>query len=117
MCSNNCCNQYISKQRIQEASDALNYALAIDHKAIAELVSVKVNCSRDLLEDHPTLCVQPELDSAGNEIYTVGVISLLNSVLATLGFSKICAIYTGEDAFPEDLDRFTPLCSIDIEEE
>jgi hypothetical protein len=115
MCSNNCCNQYISKQRIQEASASLNYALALDPKAISELVSVKVNCNRDLLEEHPTLCVQPELDSAGNEIYTVGVISLLNSVLATLGFSKICAIYTGEDAFPEDLDRFTPLCTIEEE--
>jgi hypothetical protein len=115
MCSNNCCNQYISKQRIQEASASLNYALALDPKAISELVSVKVNCNRDLLEEHPTLCVQPELDSAGNEIYTVGVISLLNSVLATLGFSKICAIYTGEDAFPEDLDRFTPLCAIEEE--
>lgn len=113
MCSNNCCNQYISKQRIQEVAKSLGEALFLDPKAISELMSVKVNCNRDLLEEHPTLCVQPELDSAGNEIYTVSVISLLNSVLDTLGFSKVCAVYTDGEALPENLDHFVPLCEIE----
>jgi energy-converting hydrogenase A subunit M len=78
---------------IEDVVESFNSALEIDRKAITELVSVKVNCSKELLDKHPTIQVAPELDSNGNQIYTVSVLALINAVLAEAD-EKICAVYT-----------------------
>lgn len=99
-----------AKNITEKIVESLNQAADIDYKAIAQLISCKVNCSKELMLKHPTLAVHPELDSQGNQIYTVSVLALINCVINTAIGEKIAAVYCDDetiDGYFSHFDTYT----------
>ena len=95
----------------EKIANSLNQAITLSPSAIRELITTKVECSKELMDFHPTIAVACELDDYDDEIYTVSVMSLINAVLTELGHGKVAGVF--EDADCDSCDDFCEDCNED----
>jgi hypothetical protein len=93
----------------EKIANSLNQAITLSPSAIRELITTKVECSKDLMDFHPTIAVACELDGYDDEIYTVSVMSLINAVLTELGHGKVAGVF--EEADCDFCDDFCTDCN------
>lgn len=93
---------------VREAADLLTSLLELDRKAVSDLIRLRVRFTSEELAEHPTVHVGVEGDyiEGGPNVYTLGVVGLLNGLL---GNGERLAIHVDEDFYenPEKLvERF-----------
>jgi len=76
----------ITEEQVDHLVETLNGILLVDRKAVSELLKVRIPCNEDLLE-HPTVQVR----KYPGEQATVGVLGLLNGIIATDNADPIIA--------------------------
>ena len=77
-------------KNIEKVVKVLNDALKADPNAIHALLCNRVPCNRELV-DHPTIVVESNPVMFDKNLYTVGMLGVLNGVIKPLTGKRIAA--------------------------